>query len=120
LRRSVRDLSSTTDEEGKFDFKKDFFNFMMDPNIREERMREYNERSLLIGGGSEPRSSVFLDRVQLLNNALTEEILYPGLIANGLIDSVTKFADITMTNCFFKDNRFPYARAHVSLIHCTS
>jgi hypothetical protein len=116
LRRRVRGLSWSSENEEKFDFKKDFFQFLKDPKVREQRVLEMHDRSLLIGGGSEPRSTVFLDRVQFLNNSLTNNITFPTLVGNGLINIITKFADVTMTECLFKDNRFPYARVHVSRV----
>jgi hypothetical protein len=106
-------LSSSGDDEDKFDYKKDFFNFMTDPKVREQRLRESNGRSLLIGGGSEPRVTLLLDQVQFLNNSLTTTVLFPTLVANGLVDINTKFADVTMTECLFKDNYFPRAIEHV-------
>jgi hypothetical protein len=109
LPRHVRGLSWSSENEDEVDYKKDFLNMLTDPKVREQRLREMDDRSLLIGGGSEPRSSVFLDRVQFLNNALTTDFKFITLVSNGLIESVSKFADLTMTECLFKDNRFPYA-----------
>ena len=82
-------------------------NFLKDPKLREQRQKD---RSLLIGGGSEPRLTLLLDRVQFLNNTLAPTLAIPSIAANGLLDINTAFADVTVSKCFFKDNKYPYSR----------
>ena len=103
LRRRTRMLAG----DDKFDYKQDFLNFLKDPELQKSRQQEKNDRSLLIGGGSEPRETLFLDGVQFLNNSLIPEILYPSLASNGPLEIITQFSDVIMTNCLFKDNYYP-------------
>jgi hypothetical protein len=94
---------------------------MTDPKLWEQRIRESHDRTLLIGGGSEPRLSLFLDLVQFVNNSIVSPISTPNLVSNGIINGITNFADITVTKCMFKDNYFPFANVRVSrhiLIQC--
>ena len=106
LRRRTRVLAG----DDNFDYKQDFINFMKDPELRKSRERGMKDRSLLIGGGSEPRETLLFDRVQFLNNSLIPEILYPSLATNGPVEILTQFSDVTMTNCLFKDNYYPRSR----------
>jgi hypothetical protein len=94
----------------KFDYQQDYLNFIRDPQLREERTDNMKDRVLLIGGGSEPRETLLFDNVQFLNNSLISEIIYPGLAANGIIDIFTQFSDVTVKDCLFKDNYYPYSR----------
>ena len=82
-------------------------NFLKDPELQQKRK---NDRALLIGGGSEPRLTLLLDRVQFLNNSLARKLSIPSLASNGPFDIVTSFADVTVSNCLFKDNYYPYSR----------
>ena len=93
--------------DNKFDYKQDFINFLKDPKLQKSRE---NDRSLLIGGGSEPRETMLLDGVQFLNNSLIPEILSTGIANNGPFEISTQFSDVTMTNCLFKDNYYPLSR----------
>ena len=95
---------------GKFDYQQDYMNFIKDPQLREERMRSMKDRSLLIGGGSEPRETLLLDKCQFLNNSLTPNILIPSFAANGVVDIFTAFTDLIVKDCLFKDNYYPYSR----------
>ena len=92
-----------------FDYRNDFMNFMKDPKIQKQRM---SDRSLLIGGGSDPRLTLLLDRVQFLDNALYKKFdFYPA--SNGPIDYNTAFADVTVSQSFFKGNNYPFSRGEV-------
>ena len=92
-----------------FDYRNDFMNFMKDPKIQKQRM---SDRSLLIGGGSDPRLTLLLDRVQFLDNALYKKFdFYPA--SNGPFDYITAFADVTVTKSFFKGNNYPFSRGDV-------
>jgi hypothetical protein len=82
-------------------------NFMKDPKLQQQRK---HDRKLLIGGGSEPRLTLLLSRVQFLNNSLTRKITFPSLASNGPFDIFTAFADVTVSNCLFKDNYYPFSR----------
>jgi hypothetical protein len=106
LRRHNRILSS----DDKFDYRQDYINFIKDPQLRESRTNDMMDRSLLIGGGSEPRETLLLDKVQFLNNSLAPEILIPSLAVNGPVDIFTAFSDVTVKDCLFKDNYYPYSR----------
>jgi hypothetical protein len=70
---------------------------------------QYN-RQLLIGGGSEPRSTIHFDRCQFVNNSLTDDIIFPTLASNGPINIVSSFADVTITNSLFKDSYYEFNR----------
>jgi hypothetical protein len=94
-----------------FDFRQDQMKFIKDPQYRAARMRDMKgHRSLLIGGGSEPRQTLVLDRVQFLNNSLTSNLEIPSLASNGPLDIFTAFSDVIMKDCLFKDNYYPYSR----------
>jgi hypothetical protein len=106
LRRRNRILSSND----KFDYRQDYINFLKDPQLRETRTHGAKDRLLLIGGGSEPRETLVLDTVQFLNNSLTSKIEIPSLAVNGPLDIFTAFSDVTVKDCLFKDNYYPYSR----------
>lgn len=104
-------------EADSFDYRNDFMNYLKDPKLQKQRM---NDRALLIGGGSEPRLTLILDRVQFLNNTLTSKLTIPSLAANGPFDIFTAFADVTVSQCLFKDNNYPYSREIFVSIICYS
>jgi hypothetical protein len=94
-----RVLSSKIDED-KFDYRKDYADFLKDPH----------GRSLLTSGGSNPRTTLLLDRVQFLNNSLTSDIVFRSFVFNGPFNINTQFADVTMKACFFNGNNYPFTR----------
>ena len=106
LRRHNRILSS----DDKFDYQQDYIKFIKDPELRAARMRDIHDRSLLIGGGSEPRETLILDNVQFLNNSLTSDLEFPSLGANGPVDLATAFTDLIVKDSLFKDNYYPFSR----------
>ena len=91
-------------------------NYLKDEKLQKRRM---SDRSLLIGGGSEPRLTLLLDRVQFLNNTLTSNLTIPSLASNGPFDIFTAFADVTVSQSLFKENNYPYSRAiFVRMLSC--
>jgi hypothetical protein len=98
----------------QFDTKEHVTNLLMESKERLQRMRDSNDRSLLIGRGSEPRVSVLLDRVQFLNNSLTKKIAIPAIVSNGVIELASAYTDLTVKECLFKDNYYPTAFTQVS------
>jgi hypothetical protein len=107
LRRRSRVLGLPSKRDENFDYRKDFMNYLKDPELQKQRM---NDRSLLVGGGSEPRLTLLLDGVQFLNNTLTSNLTIPSIASNGPLDIFTAFADVTVSKCLFKDNNYPYSR----------
>jgi hypothetical protein len=86
--------------------------FITDYQLRATRTRDMKDhRSLLIGGGSEPRETLLLDRVQFLNNTVTSNTQF--FASNGPLDIFTAFADVTIKDSLFKDNFFPFSRRTV-------
>ena len=71
---------------------------------------ELKKRALLIGGGSEPRVTTAFENCQFLNNSLTTNIVYPLLAQNGVVNVLSAFADVSMTNCLFRDNFYDLRR----------
>ena len=69
---------------------------------------ELKKRSLLIGGGSEPRVTTSFENCQFLNNSLTTDIQFPLIAQNGVIQVSSAFADVSMNNCLFRDNNFDF------------
>ena len=89
-------------------------NFLADTELQEQRM---NDRSLLIGGGSEPRLTLKLSGVQFLKNRFAvRNYWYYSLATNGLFDIATAFADVTLSDCLFKDNQYLYTNRFVSFV----
>jgi hypothetical protein len=103
LRHHNRNLRSNE----AFDYRQDYIQFIKDPQLRDARKLDMKDRSLLIGGGSEPRETLLLNNVQFLNNSLTPNIEIPSLAVNGPLDIFTAFTDVTVNNCLFKDNYYP-------------
>ena len=105
-----------SDAADHFDYRSDFMNFLKDPELQQQRK---HDRALLIGGGSEPRLTLLLDRVHFLNNSLASKLVYPSLSSNGPFEIVSAFADVTFSQCLFQDNNYPYSREpFVSMKRC--
>ena len=106
-----------SDAADHFDYRSDFMNFLKDPELQQQRK---HDRALLIGGGSEPRLTLLLDRVHFLNNSLASKLEIPSLASNGPFEIVSAFADVTFSHCLFQDNNYPYSRTiFVSMIRCS-
>jgi hypothetical protein len=103
---------SNDDEVENFDDLSDLMNFINDPKLQQQRQ---NDRSLLIGGGSEPRLTLLLSRVQFVKNRMAGPLHSPSLATNSPLAIATAFADVTVSNCLFKDNYYPY-RSSVSFV----
>jgi hypothetical protein len=82
----------------------------MHPYYSDTHYEAMKKRSLLIGGGSEPRGTTLFDNCQFLNNSLTTDITILPFAQNGLIDISSSFVDLTMNNCLVKDNFFTFRR----------
>jgi hypothetical protein len=66
------------------------------------------ERSLLTSG--QPRGTVVFDKCEFRNNTLTTNEELKFIAANGVVSAISRQTDVTMTNCFFKDNRYELRR----------
>lgn len=65
------------------------------------------KRSLLIGGGSEPRNTVSFENCQFINNARTETSPFVSSI-NGVFSVISEFVDVTISDSLFEDNNYPF------------
>jgi hypothetical protein len=104
--------SESMSEQDKLDLKNDFMRFLKDPKLRLERMGNMDEDRTLqtTAGAVVSRTVALFHRCQFWNNTLTQNIDFPFLAANGAVKINTAFADVTMTECLFKDNVYEFRR----------
>jgi hypothetical protein len=105
--RLLRSSESTTEQE-TMEQRNEFFRFLKEPKLQMELIRNINERTLQTSSTSSARTKVFIDRCQFLNNTLTQNILYPGFAENGPLTIYSSLADVTMSECLFKDSFYEY------------
>jgi hypothetical protein len=105
--RLLRSSESTTEQE-TMEQRNEFFRFLKEPKLQMELIRNINERTLQTNSTSSARTKAFFDRCQFLNNTLTQNILYSGLAQNGPLTIASSLADVTMSECLFKDSFHEY------------
>jgi hypothetical protein len=105
--RLLRSSEATTELE-RMEQRNEFFRFLKEPKLQMDLTRNINERTLQTNSTSTARTKAFFDRCQFLNNTLTQNILYAGLAQNGPLTIASSLADVTMSECLFKDSFHEY------------